>query len=460
MKQAYEIDMTNGSIPKKVLLFTLPLILSGILQLLFNAADVIVVGKFAGSLSLAAVGSTGSLVNLLINVVIGISTGVNVLAARFYGSRDSIALSRCVHTAMILSVVLGIFSGILGFFLSAPMLKWMKTDPVVLPLSSLYLKIYFLGIPATIVYNFGAAILRAIGDTDRPLRYLTAAGIVNVALNLLTVIVLQMDVAGVAIATMVAQYVSAFLVVCCLLRSEGSYRLDLKALHFHKDMVYQTALIGLPAGLQGTIFSISNVIIQSSINSFGYIAMAGNSAASNLDGFTYIAMNAFYHASLSFTSQNYGARKYDRISKVLGCCLVMVFLVGAVLSALIYLCGPQLLSLYVSHADPDRDAVLSAGMIRLAYVGIPYFLCGFMEVLVGSLRGLGKSWTPLIISTLGACVFRIVWIYTIFASHRTLEMLYLSYPISWIITPASHTVAFILAYRTLCRKKSTTLRPV
>lgn len=451
MKRSHEIDMTSGSIVKKVLLFALPLMFSGILQLLFNAADVVVVGKFAGSLSLAAVGSNTALINLLVNVVIGFATGVNVLVARYYGSGDHRSLSDCVHSSMALSGVLGLLSGLAGFLFSTPLLIWMQTDPQVLPLASLYLKIYFLGVPATVVYNFGAAVLRAIGDTERPLRYLIISGIVNVILNLLLVIVFRLDVVGVAIATVVSQYISAFLVIRCLMGTDGCYKLDLHRLRFHRKMLWQVAVIGLPAGLQGTIFSLSNVLIQSSINSFGYIAMAGNSAASGLDGFIYISMNAFYHASLSFTSQNYGAGKYDRMQKVLGACLMLVFFVGVALSGLVYGFGPPLLSLYVSAADPDRDAVIAAGMIRLAYVGLPYFLCGFMEVLVGSLRGLGRSWTPLIISTLGACVFRIVWILTIFEAHRSLEMLYLSYGISWIITPAAHSIALLAAFRKLRR---------
>lgn len=455
MARTHEIDMTSGSIVKKVLLFALPLMFSGILQLLFNAADVVVVGKFAGSLSLAAVGSNTALINLLVNVVIGFATGVNVLVARYYGSGDHRSLSDCVHSSMALSCVLGLLSGLAGILFSTPLLIWMQTDPQVLPLASLYLKIYFLGVPATVVYNFGAAILRAIGDTERPLRYLIISGIVNVVLNLLLVVVFHLDVVGVAVATVVSQYISAFLVIRCLMGTDGCYKLDLHRLRFHKEMLWQVTVIGLPAGLQGTIFSISNVLIQSSINSFGYIAMAGNSAATGLDGFIYIAMNAFYHASLSFTSQNYGARKYSRIPKILGACLMLVFFVGVTLSGLVYGFGPSLLSLYVSAADPDRDAVIAAGMIRLAYVGLPYFLCGFMEVLVGSLRGLGKSWTPLIISTLGSCVFRIIWILTVFEAHRSLEMLYLSYAISWIITPASHFVALLAAFRKLRRHSQT-----
>ena len=448
MKRSHEIDMTNGPIFSKIILFALPLVLTGILQLLFNAADVIVVGKFAGSLALAAVGSTGSLVNLLVNVFIGTSTGVNVLAARFYGSQDGGGLSRCVHCSMALSGILGIFVGVWGFFLSGPILKLMNTDPEVLPLATLYLRIYFLGVPATVVYNYGAAILRAIGDTDRPLRFLLLSGIINVVLNLITVVGFHMSVAGVAIATAVSQYVAAILVVLCLMNSEGSYQLRLKKLRIYKDMLLQILQIGIPAGLQSTLFSLANVTIQSAINSFGYVVMAGNSAGSNVDGFIYAAMNAFYHATLCFTSQNVGAKKYDRLNKVLFCCIASVIVTGLTISSLVYIFGPNLLSLYISSSDADRDAVIAAGMTRLTYVALPYFLCGLMEVACGALRGIGKSWTPLIISLLGACVFRIFWVSVVFRAFPTLEVLYLSYPISWAITPTAH---FIVLY--FCRKK-------
>ena len=451
MKRSHEIDMTNGPILTKILMFSLPLMLTSILQLLFNAADIIVVGKFAGSLALAAVGSTGSLINLLVNVFVGISTGVNVLAARYFGSRSDKEMTRCVHSAMALSCVLGIFVGIWGAMLSTPMLRLMNVDPEVLPLSTLYLRIYFIGVPATVVYNFGAAILRAIGDTDRPLRFLMISGVINVVLNLITVVFLDMSVAGVAIATAVSQYVSAFLVVLCLIKSEGSYHLSLKDLRFHKDMIIQILQIGVPAGLQGTIFSISNVTIQSSINSFGYTTMAGSSAASNLEGFIYAAMNAFYHATLCFTSQNIGARKFDRLNRILVCCIGSVICVGVALSFLFFSFAPQLLSLYISSADGERDAVIAAGITRMKYVTIPYFVCGLMEVATGALRGIGKAWTPLIISTLGSCVFRVLWVATIFRMDPTLDTLFIVYPISWIVTLAAHLTALFLARRNMNR---------
>jgi len=456
MAKSYEMDMTNGPILKKVILFSLPLMFSGILQLLFNAADIIVVGKFAGSLALAAVGSTTSLISLLVNVFIGISTGANVLAAKFFGSRSNRDLSRCVHTAIALSGVLGVLVCLLGLFLSTPLLKIMNTDPEVLPLSSLYLKIYFIGVPATVVYNFSAAILRAIGDTDRPLRYLLVSGVVNVVLNLITVIVLHMGVAGVAIATAVSQYVAAILVIICLTHSEGAYRLSPKSIAFHKDMLLDILTLGIPAGLQSSLFALANVMIQSSVNSFGAAVMAGNSAASNLEGFVYTAMNALYHATLCFVSQNIGAKRFDRLGRVLGSCVMLVTAVGVVVASAVYLCGPQLLSLYISKTDPHREAVLEYGMLRISIVCLPYFLCGLMEVGCGALRGLGKSWTPLIISTMGACGFRIIWIATVFSSIRTLECLYLSWPISWLLTMSAHYLLFFIAYRKLTRPSQAT----
>jgi len=452
MAKSHEMDMTDGPILKKIIMFSLPLMFSGILQLLFNAADIIVVGKFAGSLSLAAVGSTTSLISLMVNIFIGISTGTNVLAAKFFGSRSHQDLSRCVHTSIALSAVMGIVVCFIGIFLSEPMLWLMKSDPEVLPLSALYLKIYFLGIPATVIYNFCAAILRAIGDTDRPLRYLLISGVVNVVLNLVLVIMFHMDVAGVAIATAVSQYVAAILVVLCLIRSEGTYRLIIKKLRFHKDMLLQILKLGIPAGLQSSLFSVANVMIQSSVNSFGSAVMAGNSAASNLEGFIYTAMNAFYHATLCFVSQNIGAKRYDRLKQVLFSCMMMVTVVGIVLAALVYLFSTQLISLYISSSDANRDAVMEYGILRLTIVGLPYFLCGLMEVGCGALRGLGKSWAPLIVSTMGACGFRIIWIYTAFSKYRTLDCLYLSWPISWLLTLLAHYTLFFIAYRGIMRK--------
>ena len=442
--------MTSGPILGKVIMFILPLMASGILQLLFNAADVIVVGKFAGSLSLAAVGSTGSLINLIVNVFIGTATAANVLVSRYYGSQDHFQLSRCVHCSIGLSGVMGVMVCLIGFFFSTPILRLMNTDPEVLPLASLYLKIYFLGTPATLVYNFGAAILRAIGDTERPLRFLMISGVINVVLNLVLVIVFHLNVAGVAIATAVSQYVSAVLVIRCLIHTNGVYKLNVGSIRLHGDVVLQLLQIGIPAGLNSSVFSIANILIQSSINSFGYVTMAANSAAANIDGFVYIAVNSVSHAALSFTSQNYGAKQFQRIKRLILTCGGVVIVIGVIVGTLAYVFGPQLLSLYVSSSDPNRDAIITTGMIRLRIICLTYCLCGVMDMLTGSLRGLGKSWTPMIISALGACVFRVVWIYTIFASFRSLDVLYLSYPISWIITPITQSIVLFFTYKKMC----------
>ena len=447
MAKKHEMDMTEGPILKKLIVFALPLMFSGILQLLFNAADIVVVGKFAGSLSLAAVGSTSSLINLLVNFFIGISTGANVLAAKYFSSKRDKDLFDCVHTAVTLSIILGIFVAFFGFFLSTPMLRLMNTDPEVLPLSSLYLKIYFLGIPATVVYNFSAAILRAIGDTERPLKFLCISGIVNVVLNLITVILFHMGVAGVAIATAVSQYVAAALVILCLIRSEGAYSLHLKKLRIRKEMLLKTLTLGVPAGLQSTLFSLANVIIQSSVNSFGAIVMAGNSAAANLEGFVYTAMNSLYHATLCFVSQNVGAKRYDRLNKIIATCSALVTAIGLIVATLVVVSGPQLLTLYVSKTDPNRDLVIESAMLRLSIVCLSYFLCGLMEVGCGAIRGLGKSWTSMIISLLGACVVRILWVTLVFAAFPTRECLYLSWPISWILTAASLFIAYFVSYK-------------
>lgn len=445
MTKKYEMDMTEGPILKKLIVFALPLMFSNILQLLFNAADIIIVGKFAGSLSLAAVGSTSSLVNLLVNFFIGISIGTNVLVAKYFGSKQHSDLSNCVHTSVALSAILGVVIGLIGLFLSTPLLKMMNTDAQVLPLASLYLKIYFLGVPANVVYNFAAAILRAIGDTDRPLKFLTISGVVNVVLNLITVVGLHMNVAGVAIATAISQYVAATLVVLCLMHAEGAYRLALGKLRLHKDTLTNILRLGFPAGLQSTLFSVSNVIVQSSVNSFGAVVMAGNSAASNLEGFVHTACVSLYHSSLSFTSQNVGAKRYDRLNKIIASSAMLVVVLAATLGMLVYMLKSPLLSLYVSKADPNRDGVLASATLRLGYVCTFYALCGLMDVGCGTLRGLGKPWAPMIISTLGACGFRILWVTTVFRAFHSLPVLYIGYPISWILTAFAHFTAYFIA---------------
>ena len=438
----YEMDMCSGSIFKKMLMFALPLMCSSILQLLFNAADIVVVGRFAGDNALAAVGSNTALINLLTNLFVGLSIGSNVLTARYYGAKQEKDLKETVHTSMMLSIYSGILLTVVGVVAARQILTWMQAPEEVIGLAELYLRIYFVGMTATMVYNFGSAILRAIGDTKRPLYYLLAAGVVNVVLNLFFVIVCRLGVAGVAIATVISQTISAFLVVRCLMKEQGAIRLELKELQIEKDKLMRILQIGLPAGFQGIVFSLSNVVIQSAINSFGAIAVAGNSAAANIEGFVYMAMNAFYQATISFTSQNFGARKKDRINKILFAGQVYVVATGLILGSLAVFFGKELLGIY--SASPE---VIAAGMVRLQYICKVYFLCGIMDVFVGALRGIGYSIMPMIVSLLGACGLRLLWLATVFQipQYHTQDIIYLSYPITWVITFTVHALCYIWA---------------
>ncbi len=428
MKRSYEIDMCSGPLFGKILRFAVPLILSGVLQLLFNAADIIVVGRFTGSDALAAVGSTSSLINLLVNLFIGVSVGANVMAARYYGSGSEEEMFQTVHTAILTALVGGCFMVFAGILAARPVLELMGTPEDVLPQAVLYMRLYFIGMPAFMAYNFGAAILRAIGDTKRPLYFLSAAGVVNVLFNLLFVVVFHMGVEGVAIATVISQVISAILVLRCLCKSEGSYRLEFRRLHVHKDKLIAMLKIGLPAGFQGMMFNISNVLIQSSVNSFGSLVMAGNTAAGNIEGFVYIALNAIYQTSLSFTSQNMGARQYKRVDQVLGCCVLIVAVLGTALGVGAWLLGDVLLRIYSSDVR-----VIAYGITRLSLNSAPYALCGVMDVLAGSLRGMGCSITPMVTSLTGACLFRVIWIFTVFRLEHSRFVLYVSYPISWTL---------------------------
>lgn len=448
MKKNYEMDMCNGPLLGKILIFSGPLILSGILQLLFNAADIVVVGRFTGSHALAAVGSTSALINLLVNLFIGLSIGTNVLVARFYGAKKETEVSHTVHTSIMTAILGGILMIFVGVILARPLLEMMGTPDNVIAHSVLYMRIYFIGMPAFMIYNFGAAILRAIGDTQRPLYFLMAAGVINVIFNLIFVIVFHMGVAGVAAATVISQVISALLILNCLTHVEGMCHLNLKNLKIHNDKLIQMLKIGLPAGMQGVVFSISNVLIQSSVNSFGSIAMAGNTAASNIEGFVYTSMNAIYQTALSFTSQNMGAGNYKRINQILFRCLAIVSVIGLLLGNGAYLFGRQLLGIYSS--DPQ---VIEFGLSRMAIISCTYFLCGIMDVMVGSIRGLGYSVMPMIVSLTGACAFRVLWIFTIFQWQHTLFILYISYPISWILTAGVH----ILCYRHVHKKLSTAM---
>lgn len=451
-KKTYSIDMCSGPVLPKLLRFAVPLMFSSMLQLLFNAADVIVVGRFAGDNSLAAVGSTTSLVNLLTNLFLGLSIGANILAARHFGAREDGELSKTVHTSMLLSILSGLVLTVAGVAGARQLLTWMQSPPEVLKLSALYLRIYFLGMTATMLYNFGAALLRAVGDTRRPLYYLSAAGAINVVLNLLFVIVFHMDVAGVALATVISQCISAFLVVRCLMRESGAIRLDLRQLKIHPVKLRQILRVGLPAGFQGILFSLSNVVIQSSVNSFGEIVVAGGSAASSLENFVYVAMNAFHQANVSFTSQNLGAGHYRRIWRVLALSQCCVIAVGVLLGGGMVFFGPQLLQLY-THSP----AVIACAMQRLYIVCLPYAICGVMDVAVGTLRGIGYSVLPMVVTLIGACGLRLVWIATVFQipAYHTIETVYWSYPISWLLTGAAHFVCIFFAMRHLRRSLAT-----
>lgn len=448
MEKKFEMDMCSGSVFKKMLFFAVPLMCSSVLQLLFNAADIVVVGRFAGDNALAAVGSNGSLINLLTNVFMGLSIGANVLTAQFYGAKKEKDLKETVHTAMLLSIFSGIFLTILGIVAAKQLLIWMQAPAEVLELAVIYLRIYFLGMTAMMIYNFGSAILRAIGDTKRPLYYLTVAGIVNVILNLIFVIIFSLGVAGVAIATVISQIISAFLVIRCLMHEQGGIRLELNQLHIHKDKFMKILQIGLPAGFQGVVFSLSNVVIQSSINSFGAIVVAGNSAAINIEGFVYVAMNAFHQATISFTSQNYGAKQYKRINKILFAGVLYAMVTGLILGNLAVIFGNSLLGIYSSSPE-----VIQAGMKRLQIIGTTYALCGMMDVFVGALRGIGYSVMPMIVSLIGACGLRLLWIATVFQipQYHTQTAIYVSYPITWTITLSVHAICYIWA-RTRMKK--------
>lgn len=448
MSKTYAMDMCEGSILPKMLRFAIPLMCSSILQLLFNAADVVVVGRFCGDNSMAAVGSTTPIINLMTNLFMGLSIGANVLVAKYYGAKEEKKVHEAVHTAVALSILSGFVLTVVGVIFTKQILIWMNTPEDVFPLASKYLKIYFLGIVSVMLYNFCNSILRAVGDTKRPLYYLMFAGVINVVLNLFFVIVCKLDVAGVALATIISQCVSAFLIIRCLCREQAMYQLFLGKIKFYGHALKRILHIGIPSGIYGTVFSLSNVVIQSSVNSFGATVMAGNAAAMNIEGFVYMAMNAFHQTAISFVSQNYGAGKIKRIWKIAILSQLCVIVTGLVLGQLTVLFGNSLLGIYSS-----KNFVIEAGLVRLKYICGPYFLCGMMDVMVGILRGLGRSVIPTIVSMIGACGLRLVWIFTIFAEEKyhTTRMLYLSYPLSWSITTLAHVICFLIVWRGIKR---------
>lgn len=437
-----------GSLTVKIIRFVIPLMLTGILQLLYNAADSVVVGRFESSDALAAVTSVGSLINLLVNLFMGLSVGTSVAVAHDWGAKDYEGVSRTIHTSYLISFIGGILVSAVGIAFSGQFLVWMKSDPAVLPLSARYLRIYFVGTTANMAYNFGASVLRSVGDTRRPLYFLAVSGLVNVILNLIFVVVFRMGVDGVAWATVASQVLSAAFVIVYMMRVKTPIHFDWRKLKLHPDKLKKIVLVGLPAGLQGTVFSISNVIIQSSVNSFGNVVMAGNGAAASIEGFTYIAMNSFYHASLTFVGQFVGARKLERINGVIFRCLGLVTAVGLFFGVLSFVFAHPLLSVYL----PNDPGAVDYGRTRLLYLAVPYFLCGMMEVMVGGQRGMGLSLLPMINALLGSCALRIVWIVTVFAVHHTLFMLYISYPVSWLVTTLAHSVVYAVRLRKLRRE--------
>ena len=443
-------NMLTGALLPGIISYTVPIILTSLLQLLFNAADLVVVGRFCGSISVAAVGATGSITTLIVNLFIGLSVGAGVTLAHALGAREDENVHRAVHTALPTALVSGLVLTVVGIFASEPLLRLMDTPEDVLPLSSLYMKIYFAGITFVMVYNFCASILRAVGDTRSPLVFLTVAGVVNVVLNLIFVTQFHMNVAGVALATTISQGVSAVLVVMALMRRKDSCRLELKKMRFYLPQLSKMIRIGLPAGIQSSLFSISNVLIQSSINSFGGILMSGNAAAQNIEGFIYVSLNAFHQSAVNFIGQNVGAHQYDRVKKILWYCLGCVTVVGLVMGGLVCAFSGDLLSIYIT----DSAEAVSWGALRLGIITMTYFVCGLMDVSTGALRGMGASVAPMIISVLGVCGIRVGWVLTVFRipQFHTPQSLYISYPISWGITFLCQMVVFFQIYRQHTRR--------
>ena len=438
----YEIDMCNGTIMDKLISFALPLMISGMLQLMFNAVDIIVVGRFTGSQALAAVGSTTALICTFTNLFIGVSLGANVLAARFYASGKTKEMSETVHTAILLALISGIAMSIIGILCARESLVLIATPDDIIGQAALYLRIYFSGMPFFMLYNYGAAILRAVGDTKRPLMYLIAAGTANAVLDLILVIIFKMGVAGVAIGTITSQFISCVLVIRCLCKTDAIYKLYISKLRIKKYYLIQILKVGLPAGIQSTVINFSNVLLQSSVNSFGEIAMAGYTAANNILGFLYVSVNSVTQACMSFTSQNYGVRKFKTKDKVLVDCAILSIIVSVVIGGGSYLLGHQILGIYTKQED-----VIQCGMEILSISTIPYFLCGLMDMIPGSMRGVGYSAVPMLLSIIGTVGTRLVWIYGVFPEHRSLYVLFMSYPVSWGLTIVMQAICLVFVRR-------------
>ena len=436
--------MCNGTLMDKLISFSIPLMLSGILQLMFNAVDIIVVGRFAGSESLAAVGSTTALINVFTNLFIGISLGSNVLAARYYAAGKEREMSETVHSSLTLALISGILMAFAGLFFSRTALEWMGTPDDVIDLAALYMKIYFIGMPFFMLYNYGAAILRAVGDTKRPLLFLVVSGLVNAGLNMILVICFHMAVEGVAIATVISQLLSCIMVLSCLYRTQGCYQFRFSKLGLKSIYVLQIFQVGIPAGIQSTVINFSNVLLQSSVNSFGSVAMAGYTAANNIFGFLYTSVNSVTQACMSFTSQNYGVGKTKRMDRVLIDCLILSCAFSQTMGCCAWFFGPQLLRIYT-----ESSAVISCGVEILSFTTVTYFLCGIMDLIPGALRGMGRSAVPMILSIIGTVGTRIVWIFWIFPYHRSLDILFLSYPVSWILTILMQVICFFIVRKSV-----------
>lgn len=439
-------SMREGSILKSVIIYTIPIILTGLLQLLFNAADLIVVGWFSGSDSVAAVGATGALTNLIVNLFIGLSVGAGVAVAQGLGAGNDKITSDAVHTAIPVAVISGIFLTVIGVLFSRNFLELMGTpEGKLLSLSSVYMQIYFCGMTFSMLYNFGSAILRAAGDTRSPLIFLTISGVLNVILNIVFVALFKLDVAGVALATSISQAISAVLVLQALMKRSDACHFEFKKMHIYKSALLRMARIGVPAGLQGSLFSISNVLIQSSVNSFGAAHMSGSAAASSIEGFCYVTMNSFHQTALNFCGQNYGAGDFKRVKRITWVCLMTVAAAGFIVGNISYIFGRELLGIYIT----DSSEAINYGMERLKFMLVPYFLCGIMDTTTGAMRGIGSSVIPMVITVVGVCVMRIVWIYTVFAmpQYHTFSGLFISYPISWLLTFAALFISFITVMR-------------
>lgn len=448
MKKNLIADMTTGPFFKKIILFSIPLIFTGLLQLVYNTADTVIVGRFAGKQALAAVGSTGSLVALILNVFMGLAMGAGVVTAKYIGAGNMQKVKRCTHTAMLLSVVCGVAVGIIGFFVSGWMLQIMNVEAEILALSTLYLKIYFLGAPGMLIYNFGAAILRSHGDTQRPLYILFLSGIVNIVLNLILVISVKLGVSGVAIATVVSQYISAALIVVCLLRTDSVIKIHLKELRIHKSELLEIVKIGVPAGIQNSMFSIANVIIQSSVNAFGENAMAGIAAGSNYDSYIYTCTNAFAQTTMTFTSQNVGAEKYENVSKIYGRCLLLTCVVAGGLSCIGYVLRSQIVGIF-----SDVPEVIAIGAERMQLIMPFYITCSLQDVAAGQIRGLGRSTEPMLVSLIGTCGVRLLWIFVFLPMNRTLMNLFIAYPLSWAITFIAQAALYAVLKKKLMKNR-------